>query len=161
MEPIKFEHANQQLSGGNGGSLPVNKFEHDGHTYQLSIWRASIVERLAVLFTGRVQLMVRAEKHPVVAVAAGFGVREYDTRPTPHKKWLEFKNKNGVAYMPEYLRKSVFLAFCAGAEAVEHRLQTDATPVKARVRKVTRPSILIHSDDLPRREGGKITEKEK
>jgi len=82
MEPINFEHANQQLSGGNGGSLPVNKFEHDGHTYQLSIWRAGIVERLAVLFTGRVQLVVRAEKHPIVAVSAGFGVREYDTRPT-------------------------------------------------------------------------------
>lgn len=35
-------------------------------------------------------------------------------------------------------------------EAAEHRLQSDAAPVKARVRKVIRPKILIDSDDLPR-----------
>lgn len=37
------------------------------------------------------------------------------------------------------------------SEAAQHPLQSDAPPVKARVRKVTRPAILIDSEDLLRR----------
>ena len=78
MKPRDFEHATGKVLNDDGSALPVNRVNIKGQTFFVSIWRASWLERLAVLFTGDVQLVVCADKHPVVAMAAGFDIIEYE-----------------------------------------------------------------------------------
>ena len=69
-EPTKFAEANSRWVGqGDIGDLPTYGGEGGVH---VSCWKLSWRERLRVLWTGRVWLLVWAEVHPAVLVSADY-----------------------------------------------------------------------------------------
>jgi hypothetical protein len=74
MRPIKTKATNTILGAGdcpNTDPMPVARCEYqDGTRFIESCWRAGWRERLRVLLTGRVYLLVMGERHPPVYVSA-------------------------------------------------------------------------------------------
>lgn len=75
MKPVKFPYCNQILNG----DLPVNKTRG----IFLSRWKLSWSERFSAFFYGHIWLVVKAEKHPYIALS---GNQDFEMIDTSHEK---------------------------------------------------------------------------